>query len=158
MTTHEREPVDCGLLTDTIRTFGMAIEYRGQVFNPMDVVVHTNGMTDIRRISLVWSVVNRWSRPDCAPTEPEAEQLLNEIREVLAVAPEPVDVPGIAVPPMVNVMGVRLPPGISMMGPSCSCPPCTTAEFRTADEMCPDPACPWGKDPNCAVHGAREGQ
>lgn len=83
--TDQREPVDRELLDETIRLFGMAVEYKGQVFNPAKVVVHTNGVTDAHRLSLVWAVVNRWSRPDCAPTEPEATQLLGEIREALAV-------------------------------------------------------------------------
>lgn len=79
----DREPVDRELLADTIHLYGTAIEYKGQVFNPVDVFIHTNGTTDARRVSLIWSVVNRWTRPDCAPTTDEARQLLSEVREML---------------------------------------------------------------------------
>jgi hypothetical protein len=36
----------------------------------------------------------------------------------------------------------------------CTCPPCTTEDFRDADEICPDSSCPWGQDPTCPFHGS----
>lgn len=36
----------------------------------------------------------------------------------------------------------------------CTCPDCTTGDFRAVDEMCHDPDCHFGEiDPGCPVHG-----
>jgi hypothetical protein len=38
----------------------------------------------------------------------------------------------------------------------CTCPPCTTEDFRSVDDMCADPDCCWGDiDPNCPIHRGR---
>lgn len=58
--TGQREPVDRELLAETVRVYGTAIEYRGQVFNPADVIVHTNGVTDSAKLSAAWQVMLRW--------------------------------------------------------------------------------------------------
>jgi hypothetical protein len=36
----------------------------------------------------------------------------------------------------------------------CTCPTCTTEDFRSVDDLCMDPECLWGEiDPECPLHG-----
>jgi len=86
--TDQREPVDRELLAETIRLYGTAIEYRGQVFNPADVVVHTNGVTAAAKLSAVWSVLDRW-RQSPQGVHHEAAPLVGQVIAALASGTDP---------------------------------------------------------------------
>lgn len=171
------EPVDRDLLAETVRLFGMAVEYKGQVFNPAEVMVHTDGVTDAHRLSLVWAVMNRWTRPDCAPTTDEATRLLGEIREALTVAPEQdlVSAASRAIEAMQPDLARTFPNPLTRerLGDitaaagfanvpdrvtvtyeryECTCE-CITQDVRDPEEICAHPDCLFGKDPSCPVHG-----
>lgn len=82
--TDQREPVDRDLLAETVRLYGMAIEYKGQLFNPADVVVHTNGVTDSAKLSAAWQVMLRWQARNRGL---EADRLFYEMADALRSTP-----------------------------------------------------------------------
>ena len=91
--TGQREPVDRALLAETVRLYGMAIEYRGQVFNPAEVVVHINGVTDSAKLSAAYQVMLRWQARNRGL---ETDRLFYEMADALRTAvrePAPVAVP-----------------------------------------------------------------